>query len=234
VTESPPSHHLNVDITPAELLQALKKLQKNKAASLDGMKAEFILDAEELLHMPLLTEFNCFLAKGFPEALSTRVVHTLFKGGDASKFDNYKGITVGPILTKLFVMILDKRLSEWAEQHGLRAKGQAGFCKDYRTTDQLFILQTLMEQSKAKKKPLYCCFVDLKKAFDTVPREALWQVLVGLGVKARFLRCLQTMYAKDTIRINHPSEGVTSSFMCQQGVKQGCPLSPCLGYIWMP
>jgi hypothetical protein len=104
------------------------------------MKAKFILDAGELLHMPLLTTFNCFLAEGFPEALSTRVIHVLFKGDNASKFNNYRGITVGPILAKLFVMILNKRLSEWAKQHGLHAKGQAGFCKDYRTTDQLFIL----------------------------------------------------------------------------------------------
>jgi hypothetical protein len=70
-------------------------------------------------------------------------------------------------------MILDKRLSEWVEQHGLRAKGQVGFCKDYRTIDQLFILQTLIEQSKAKKQPLYCCFVDSRKVFDIVPREVL-------------------------------------------------------------
>jgi len=63
------------------------------------------------------------------------VVHAFFKGGDASKFDNYRGITVGPILAKLFAMILDKRLSEWAKQHGLRAKIQAGFHKDYHTTD---------------------------------------------------------------------------------------------------
>ncbi len=79
-------------------------------------------------------------------SLSTRVVHALFKGGDAFKFDNYMGITVGPILAKLFAMILDKRLNEWAKQHGLRAKGQAGFRKDYRTTYQLFILRTLIEQ----------------------------------------------------------------------------------------
>jgi hypothetical protein len=104
------------------------------------MKAEFILDVGELLHMPLLTAFNSFLAEGFPEALSNGVVHALFKGGNAFKFDNYMGIMVGPILAKLFVMILDKRLSEWAKQHGLRAKGQVGFHKDYRTTDQLFIL----------------------------------------------------------------------------------------------
>ncbi len=115
VMEPPRSHILNTDITFTELFQALKKLQRNKVAGLDGMKVEFILDARELLHMPLLTTFNCFLEKGFPEALSIRVVHTLFKGGDASKFDNYRGIIIGPILTKLFAMILEKRLSEWVE-----------------------------------------------------------------------------------------------------------------------
>jgi hypothetical protein len=112
VLEPPPNHTLNTNITLAKLLQALKKLQRNKIAGLDGMKVEFILYAQELLYMPLFTSFNCFLEEGFLEALSIGVVHTLFKGGDASKFDNYMGITIGPILTKLFAMILDKRLSE--------------------------------------------------------------------------------------------------------------------------
>jgi hypothetical protein len=107
---------------------------------LDGTKAKFILDAGGLLHMPLRTIFNCFLAEGFPETLSIRVVYALFNGGDTFEFDNYKGIMVGPILAKLFAMILDKRLSKWGEQHGLCAKGETRFRKDYRTTNQLFIL----------------------------------------------------------------------------------------------
>jgi hypothetical protein len=41
------------------------------------------------------------------------------------------------------------------------------------------------------------------------------------------------MYAKNTIRINHPSEGVPSSFRCQQGVKQGFPLSPLLFGLYL-
>ncbi len=41
------------------------------------------------------------------------------------------------------------------------------------------------------------------------------------------------MYAKDTVRINHPSEGVTSNFRCQQCVKQGCPLSPLLFGLYL-
>jgi hypothetical protein len=68
VTEPPPNHTLNTYITLAELFQKLKKLQRNKAVDLDGMKTEFILDAKELLHMPLLTAFNYFLVEGFPKA----------------------------------------------------------------------------------------------------------------------------------------------------------------------
>ncbi len=69
--------------------------------------------------------------------------------------------------------------------------------------------------------------------FDIVQCEVLWQVLVGLGVEGRFLQCLQAMDAKDTVHINHPNEGVTSSFRCQQGVKQGCPLSPLLFGLYL-
>ncbi len=119
MTKPPPSYTLNTDITLAELLQALKKLQRKKAGGLDGMKVEFILDARKLLHMLLLITFNYFLAEGFLEALSIGVVHTFFKGGHASKFDNYRGIMVRLILAKLFVMILDKRLNEWATCQGL-------------------------------------------------------------------------------------------------------------------
>ncbi len=64
-------------------------------------------------------------------------------------------------------------------------------------------------------------------------REVLWQVLDGFGVEGRFLRCLQAMYAKDTVCINHPSEGVTFNFKCQQGVKQGYPLNPLLFKLYL-
>jgi hypothetical protein len=57
------------------------------------MKAEFVLDVGKLLHMSLLIVFNYFLAEGFLKAYSTGVVHAFLKGGDASEFDNYKGIT---------------------------------------------------------------------------------------------------------------------------------------------
>ncbi len=71
--------------------------------------------------------------------------------------------------------------------------------------------------------------MDFKKTFDSMPHEVLWQVLASLGVEGHLLRCLQAMYAKDTIHINHPSEGVTTSFKCQQGY----PLSPLLFGLYL-
>jgi len=71
-------------------------------------------------------------------------------------------------------MILESRISQWAETNDLRAKGQAGFRKDFRTTDNLFILHILTKQTRFQKKKLYTCFVDFKKAFDTVRKDLLW------------------------------------------------------------
>jgi len=102
---------------------------------------------------------------------------------------------MGLILAKVFAMILEARLSSWAEERGLCARGQASFTKDFRTTDNLYILRTLIEQSTHKRKKLYCCFVDFCKAFDTVPHDLLWQVLAKMGIVGRFMQCLQNMYS---------------------------------------
>ncbi len=92
----------------------------------------------------------------------------------------------------------------------------------------MFILRTLTEQARFQKKQLYTCFVDFKKAFDTVPRDLLWQVLEGLGINGRILECLRSMYRQDRACLHHPEEGLTPTFLCRIAVKQGCPLSPLL------
>jgi hypothetical protein len=118
--------------------------------------------------------FNKLLQQGYSTSLSTGIIHALHKGGDALQFENYRGITVGPVLAKVFTMILEARLSSWAEERGLRARGQAGFRKDFHTTDNLYILQTFIEQNTHKRKKVYCYLVDFRKAFDTMPCNLLW------------------------------------------------------------
>jgi hypothetical protein len=99
--------------------------------------------------------------------------------------------------------------------------------------DNLYILQTLIEQSTHKCKKVYCCFVDFRKAFDTVPRDLLWQVLAEMGILGRFMQCVQNMYSQDSVRVMHPTKGLSARFSCGIGVKQGCPPSPLLFGLYL-
>ena len=97
-------------------------------------------------------------------------------------------------------------------------RGQSGFRKNYRTSDNNFVLRSLIEKQKQARQKggsgkLYCCFVDFKKAFDTVPRALLWQVLEDLGVQGRVLDIIKSMYAHDSAAVR-TSEGLSEIFRC--------------------
>ena len=58
------------------------------------------------------------------------------------------------------------------------------------------MLHTLIERAHADTQPLYVCYVDLKKAYDTIPRDLLWHKLQRIGVHGDFLRAVQALYAE--------------------------------------
>ena len=105
---------------------------------------------------------------------------------------NYRGITVVPVFAELFAMITEGRLASWAEKFGVKARGQAGFHKNYCTTDNIFVLGSLIDKQKQARQKggsgkLYCCFEDFKKAFDAVPCALLWQVTTTGCIKPLFV-----------------------------------------------
>ena len=72
--------------------------------------------------------------------------------GDKSDMSNYRGIIVGSVIAKLFAMILEQRIASWAKEHAVKAKGQAGFRKDFRTTDNIFILRSLNDKQRQRRQ----------------------------------------------------------------------------------
>ena len=115
-----------------------------------------------------------------------------FKAGNPDEPEDYRGINVVVTLAQLFEMVLDVRASAWAEHRKCRAKWQAGFRKDFRTTDQVFIIQTLMQQARQSKYKLYTCFVGFTKAVDLVPPCTLWKVLEESGMTGKVLGSLKS------------------------------------------
>ncbi len=136
-------------------------------------------------------------------------------------------------MLRLLAVVINRRLLEFTESRGLRSPVQAGFRPGMACSDQLMALQHFIDQQVIEHKArLYCCFVDLKGAYDTVPRSQLWQTLISLGIHGEMLRLIQGLYANSFMCANiagrhgdlHKSE---------MGVKQGCPLSPTLFGLYM-
>ena len=110
---------LNKDITIEELCSCIKRLKRGKSPGIDGILPDMIMikDGGELVKQSLLWLFNinCMLAGHFPERLSVGLITAVYK----SDMSNYRGITVGSVIAKLFAMILEQRTASWAEDHAV-------------------------------------------------------------------------------------------------------------------
>jgi hypothetical protein len=224
---------LNVTFCAAEVIKGIESLRRGKSTvcllSLEALR----LAAPQLAGC-IAALFNaCATAGSLPEEWALCTVTPIHKGGDAADAGNYRGIAVGSLLAKLYASLLNIRLTSWTETNLLRARGQAGFRKGYRTADQVFVLRTLIEAARLHKDPLFACYVDFKKAYDTVPRSLLWQKMHDqLGISGLFLTAMQALYASVPMAVSS-AEGLSEVFHSHLGLKQGCPLSPLLFGIYI-
>ena len=86
---------------------------------------------------------------------------------------------------------------------------------------------------KNEKNKLYCCFVDLRKAFDSVNRSKMfYELLSEYKIGGKFLQILQDIYSENNVFVKMPN-GLIESFITQVGVKQGCVLSPILFNLFL-
>ena len=132
---------------------------------------------------------------------------------------------------KVLLKVVARRLSAYCEAKGLLPEEQCGFRPNRSTTDMMFVVRRLQETRRAGVS-LHMCFIDLQKPYDTVDRTLLWQVLTRTGVPPQMLAVIQQFH--DGMRACvRPDDGVCSDwFEVEQGLRQGCLLSPLLFNIF--
>jgi hypothetical protein len=231
---------LNKPTTLGELEALLCRLKLSKAADIHRLKAEHLKLARivrpdtkppsfDYLLLPALVHiFNRALATGvYPSQLTLGMVCPLFKKGDALDTDNYRCITIEPIVAKLFNALLDRRANTYLEARGLRAPQQCGFRPQRSCADHHLTLDHIIQTTRAAGHKLFATFIDFRKAFDSVPRERLLARLNRLGFHGNFLRLLKNMY--DSSHVQFLIDGqLTPSIRTHRGVLQGDPFSPTL------
>lgn len=102
--------------------------------------------------------------------------------------------------------ILDTRLDKFLVKHHIISECQIGFTRKARTSDHMFILKTIIDKyCKTKEGRVYTCFVDFRKAFDTVIHTGIKIKLLKTGVGTKFYGIMKSMYAssKSSVRLDN-------------------------------
>jgi len=179
--------------------------------------------------------FNIIFSEGiYPEEWQKAMIVPIFKKGDRHSPDNYRGISLLSLLSKCYTSVLNKRLVTWIEKNEKIAGEQAGFRKGYSTVDHIFTLNAIVEKRLCKRGgKLYVCFVDLKKAFDSVKRDLLFDVMQKNGLSCKFMKAVVAMYKSVVACVRVDATAKTEFFDCPLGLRQGCMLSPILFSIFI-
>ena len=158
--------------TKAEIIKAIKTIKNGKAAGPDGippeaLKADPAVSAEIL--QPLLQKI--WEDEEMPENWKIGYMVKLPKKGDLSLCNNWRGIMLLSVPSKILTRVILERLKEALDKK-LRPE-QAGFRKERSCTDHIATLRIIIEQSIEWQSPLFKTFVDFEKAFDSVDREVI-------------------------------------------------------------
>jgi hypothetical protein len=233
--ESYHSHNYNQEldtpIHPTEITGAIRRLKQGKAAGNDEVVAEVLKKGgDQVEYSMYLLCSKVWNEEKLPTDWTRGMIFPIYKDGDEKDTSNYRGITLLSIVGKVYAQVINERLMMWCERHKILVEEQGGFRPHRGCPDQLFSLVEVLKNRG--DKGTFCCFIDVKKAFDRVFRAGLWKRIAEEGVKGKMWRVLKSIYetVESCVKVNG---SLTDWFPIETGVRQGCVLSPLLYAIFI-
>jgi len=218
-------------VTVELVSECIDKLKKGKAPGLDDLTSEHISLAHPIVAVHLSLLFKMILKHSIvPDSFGHGIVIPLVKNTDGNRFvtDNYRGITISPVISKMFESLLMLLFKDKLTSDSL----QFGFKQNSSCNHALFTLRNVVQHYVADNSTVNICALDISKAFDRVDHFALLQCLMDRNVPRTFIDVLQNWLAKSYVCVRWCG---TLSFWYQitAGVRQGGILSPVLFAVYM-
>ena len=211
-----------------ELTKYISTLKNNGSPGPDGITAITIKNVHKHILKPLVFIINNIFKKGtIPEYFKSSIVTPIHKSGNASDVANFRPISLINNFAKLLEKVLKDRLYNFLDSNGLLAETQFGFVRGVGTTDALHRLVSEVTNSINRGKKSIAIFLDLARAFDTVPHGALLDTLSRYGVRGAVLSVFESYLANrpQVVRINGT---ISEKLHIGMGVPQGTVLGPLL------
>ena len=165
---------------------------------------------------------------GVPQQLKNATIKVLHKAKDRTECDNYRGISLVAHAGKVLLKVIAGRRSDYCERKNIRPEEQCGFRPQRSTVDMILVVRRLQDLARKKDTPLYLCFIDLTKAYDSVDRTLLWDDLARFSVPPRMLAVIRQFHDGMQSCVRLDDGECSDKFDVGQGLRQGCGLAPLL------
>jgi hypothetical protein len=210
-------------ITQEETLTPARETAGGKAVGLDGVPVE-------VLRIPAVANkiaaiMNKVMTEGTaPKEWTTAPMVGIPKKPGTTKKEEHRGVSLMSCAAKHHnkvlhrrILILDRYLLDWHN----------GFRKHRGTAQQILALRRVMEEAKVHQMDLIVVFVDFRKAFDSVSRTSIEQVLRAYHVPEVLISGIMALYKNTKATVITP-DGLSDMFETTSGVLQGDTLAPFL------
>lgn len=214
-----------------DVIKAVDKLKLGKSDGEEGLNSDHIVHGPHYLNVLLTIVFNCMLVHGVcPQSMinGTMVPIVKCKRKPLTCSNNYRAITLGSIINKIFDWVVLFRESDALISSDL----QFGFKQNISTTHCTFATTEIISYYNANRSNVYTAMLDASKAFDRVKYCKLFRVLLDKCMSPLVLRLLMYMYTNQSLQVKW-GNNVSEKFNVKNGVKQGGVLSPILFAVYM-
>ena len=222
----PPFNFL--EISEEFVMSQLRSLKSGKAVGLDRIPARLLKDSADIVAKPVAFIINTSLRTAqVPSDWKSARVIPLFKKGKADEMDNYRPISILPVLSKVLERAVHIQLYKYLQQNKILSTYQCGFRKCHSTEFAVLSFSDNIRRNMDQGQLTGAVFIDLRKAFDTVDHAVLLDKLSNLGILDKEHGWFTDYLSNRTQVVEF--QGVTSaSEDVSTGVPQGSILGPLL------